>query len=156
MQGHQPDPLEQAHLLYMRGELEEAQELVTAELMRGPGNRVAAELDELLALARVKRDQEVVAHRPWLDSMEPTAGGLAFLVVLALACFAGAAWFLVDWVRIGEAQGFGCEVIWTHTTRGGHVYHTPLPLSLVRVFPALVLGSAGAWLARSLYKYWHD
>jgi hypothetical protein len=144
-------PVEQAHLLYVKGELAEARDLLQFHISTHPSDQEAWQL-----LHQIERDQveDVIVdarNNGWLRDMELSIPQLVCLAVVGILMVGSGIWAASIPFSLGIQKGFYTELLMDGTTRGGVPRHfTP---SQMLLYPTMwIIG--GIILVYIAYRYY--
>jgi hypothetical protein len=99
------NPLEAAHLAYMRADYENARRILDSLLAADPRNETALRLRDLAERAQADSCAAEAARECWLSRLQPSGIMFAGVVLLAVGFLALGAWAAVDPVRLALLHG---------------------------------------------------
>ncbi len=152
------EPLEQAHLALIRGDLEEARQLVEGVLEKEPDNLPAMKLFNKVRSqqARIRAEQiedesRVQARTNWLNTFDPSTAQV-YLMLIGASILVGVGFCLaINPFILGLRHGFSYQVVKPTFLGDGHY-----PVHFLLVGPLILLG-LGVFLLYSLFRYlWWD
>ncbi|HLV80344.1 MAG TPA: hypothetical protein VKT32_08675 [Chthonomonadaceae bacterium] len=152
------EPLEQAHLALIRGDLEEARQLVEGVLEKEPDNLPAMKLFNKVRSqqARIRAEQiedesRVQARTNWLNTFDPSTAQV-YLMLIGASILVGVGFCLaINPFILGLRHGFSYQVVKPTFLGDGHY-----PVHFLLVGPLIMFG-LGVFLLYSLFRYlWWD
>lgn len=152
------DTLEQAHLALVRGDLDEARQLVESILEKEPDNLSAMKLFNKVRSqqARIKAEQieaesRAQARTNWLNTFDPSTVQV-YLMLIGASILVGVGFCLaINPIMLGFRHGFSYQVEKPTFLGSGHY-----PIHFLLVGPVIMFG-LGAFLLYSLFRYlWWD
>jgi hypothetical protein len=141
--------LEQAHLLYLRGDYAGAREVLEVVLSADASNREAYALREQVERADVERTEGVEAERDREVSDELDPRQTVLIAVAGIALVVVAVWSAVPTVALGMRIGFGTTIVATpFGYRSGPAHY---PVHILFAWPLLVF-LLGAYMLRRAWR----
>src|SRR5579884_601575 len=152
------DTLEQAHLALMRGDLDQARQLVEGVLEQEPDNLSAMKLfnqvrsqQARIRAEQIEEESRVQARTNWLNTFDPSTLQV-YLMLIGASILVGVGFCLaINPFILGLRHGFSYQVVKPTFLGDGHY-----PVHFLLVGPLILFG-LGAFLLYSLFRYlWWD
>jgi len=131
------DPVDSAHLLFLRGQLAEAREMLEEHIKQTPADAAARSLLDKIQRRQVQETsvhEDLVASARSLEWVENNFGLVvaAGIGLILFACYRAAAA-----IHLGSQEGFNTRIPYVVTTLTGKQYPNAGPLHNLLMFPVL-------------------
>ncbi|HZT41997.1 MAG TPA: hypothetical protein VFA07_07395 [Chthonomonadaceae bacterium] len=149
------DPLEEAHLAFIRGNVRQAYDLVESVLKTEPENDSARRLLAKIEKAQMEdiTKQERTANS-WLATLDPDTYTIIGMIITGIFLVIVGIVMAIHPILLGFQRGFSTQIVVNpDADESGARGHFPIHILLA--FPCLFIG-IGAYLLYSVYRYLRD